>query len=51
MSYQEAQLTTREEFDDNTRLLVNLLKECLTEMFNEFDIGVSLDSLGLEYWY
>ena len=24
MSYQEAQLTTREEFDDNTRLLVNL---------------------------
>ena len=51
MSYQEAQLTTKEEFDDNTRLLVNLLKECLTEMFNEFDIGVSLDSLGLEYWY
>ena len=49
--YLEAQLTTREEFDDNTRLLVNLLKDCLTEMFNEFDIGVSLDSLGLDYWY
>ena len=51
LTYLEAQLTTKEEFDDNTRLLVNLLKECLTEMFNEFDIGVSLDSLGLEYWY
>ena len=51
LTYIEAQLTTKEEFDDNTRLLVNLLKECLIETLNEFDIGVSLDSLGLDYWY
>lgn len=51
LTYVQAVRTTKEEFADNTRLLVNLLKRCLTDMLMEYDIGVSLDSLGLDYWY
>lgn len=51
LTYVQAVRTTKEEFADNTRLLVNLLKRCLTDMLTEYDIGVSLDSLGLDYWH
>ena len=51
LTYVQAVRTTKEEFADNTRLLVNLLKRCLTDMLTEYDIGISLDSLGLDYWY
>lgn len=51
LTYVQAVRTTKEEFADNTRLLVNLLKRCLTDMLMEYDIGVSLDSLGLDYWH
>lgn len=51
LTYVQAVRTTNEEFADNTRLLVNLLKRCLTDMLMEYDIGVSLDSLGFDYWH
>lgn len=51
LTYVQAVRTTKEELADNTRLLVNLLKRCLTDMLMEYDIGVSLESLGLDYWH
>ena len=51
LTYVQVVLTTKEEFEDNTRLLVNILRKCLMEMLLEYDIGISLDSLGLDYWY
>ena len=39
-----------DDFRDNTRLLVNLLHWSLEEIFNEINIGVSFETLGLDYW-
>lgn len=51
LSFVQPENSSLQDFEDNARLLANLLRWCLEDMFNEMNNGVSFNSLGLDYWF
>ena len=51
LSFVHPENSSLHDFKDNARLLANLLRSCIEEMFNEMNNGLSLESLGIDYWF
>ena len=51
LSFVQPENSSLHDFKDNARLLANLLRSCIEEMFNEMNNGLSLESLGIDYWF
>ena len=51
LSFVQPENSSLQDFKDNARLLANLLRSCIEEMLNEMNNGLSLESLGIDYWF
>ena len=51
LSFVQPENCSLQDFKDNARLLTNLLRWCLEDMFNEMNNDVSFNSLELDYWF
>ena len=50
LTYETPERYSEQEYRENTALLVSILHWSLQETFKEMDNGVTLESLGLDYW-